>query len=110
MIRDQFVGLLVVPSSGAIIIILILAIVRIGMIKNTEGSLELDVDFTITDIVAIAVIGDEFGKFKSTAADSIESAYLLRDVLAYVLILVADHVGRFDAEAYCGAVIMYMNN
>ena len=35
---------------------------------------------------------------------------LLRQELANRLILVADYVGRFYTETYCGAVIMYMNN
>ena len=36
-------------------------------------------------------------------ADLIERADLLRGILPNRLVLIADYVGRFDAEAYCGA-------
>ena len=70
-----------------------------------EAGVELNVHRTVTDVVAFAVNGKELLDVERTAlnADLIERADLLRGKLAHRLILVADYVGRFDAEAYCGA-------
>ena len=103
-ISNQLISLFIVPTGRAVIIIFVLAIVGVTRQKNAKRALELNIDVTIADIVAFAVIRNEFGEFKTTTADCIKRADLLREVFADALILVADYVSRFNAETYCGAV------
>ena len=102
-VGNEFILHFVIPTSRRIVIVLILAVICVACLKSSQRALELDIDFAITDILALAIDGDEFGKFQTAATDCIEGADLLRQELTHCLILVADHVGRFDTEAYCGA-------
>ena len=104
-VGNEFIRLFVVPTSRAIVIILILAIVRIARQKSSKRTFELDVDFTITNIITLTIDRNEFGKFKTAAADCIERADLLRQELPNALRLIADDIRRLNRErTYSGNV------
>ena len=106
-IFNEFFRVLVIPTShGLLLVEFLRPIVRIRGLKSAKSTLKLNIDGTLTNKVTVAINGDKLLDVKRTArhADGIERADLLREVFANRLILVADYVGRFDAEAYCGAV------
>ena len=94
------------PSSNALSIPFAFTIVGIATGESTCVGVELNVNLTITNIITLTIHGDELLDVERTAshANLVECASLLRQTLANVLALVADYVGRFDTETYCGAV------
>lgn len=68
----------------------------------------MNVDVAIADIITSVINRDELLDVECAIvnADLIERADLLGKVLPDGFRLVADNVGRFDTEAYCGKVFL----
>ena len=84
------VSILVVPTSRAIIIVLVIAIVCKCTLERTILIVKLNIDFAIADVVAILVHGDELLDVQATTADGVKRAHGLAQELAHGLLLVAD--------------------
>ena len=103
-IPSQLFASIIVSTSGITLVESIRFVVSVRGLCHAKRGDELNRNLA-TNLITPTVNRNDLLDVKCTArhADLVERADLLREVLADILVLVADHVGRFYGETYCGA-------